>query len=148
LTGKHWTVEEEKRLRELVEDGCSVNEVSEKLGRSPEAIRSKVKRLGLDDDKQRRSTGLLSSRLELPEDLPSVEEQLRLLAAAISQLDTPGLDKAEVLRLRSIIVGVKSYKELFTDYVDYRGIESKFEEAMVWLRKLGKERKSVERNKN
>ena len=89
-----------------------------------------------------------SSNLELPEDLPSIEMQLRVLAGAIEELKHGGLDKADVMRLRSIIGGVKAYKELFADYVDYRGIELKVEKAIEWLRKLEQERKSMERKKN
>ena len=38
-----------------------------------------MKRLKLDDDEHSKNTGSLSSDLMLPEDLPSVEEQLRVL---------------------------------------------------------------------
>jgi len=57
--------------------------------------------------------------------MPSVEEALKVLVAALRALEMPGLDRAEVLRLRSIISGVNTYKELLADYVDYRGIENK-----------------------
>jgi len=40
---------------------------------------SHVKRLKLDDNEHSENARLLSSDLELPEDLPSVEEQLRVL---------------------------------------------------------------------
>ena len=36
-------------------------------------------------------------------ELPSVEEALKKLAAAMNALETPGLSKAEVMRLRSLI---------------------------------------------
>ncbi len=61
--------------------------------------------------------------------MPSIEEELRKLAAALSALETPGLEQAETLRLRSIIQGVKIYKELFEDYVDYRGLEAEVAEV-------------------
>ncbi len=56
---------------------------------------------------------------------------MKTLSAALKALEQPGLDQAEVLRLRSIISGVKIYKELFADYVDYRGLEAE----VVELRK-------------
>jgi hypothetical protein len=33
-----------------------------------------------------------------------------------------------VLRLRGIIAGVKIYKEIFADYLDYRGLEERLVE--------------------
>jgi hypothetical protein len=54
-----------------------------------------------------------------------VEEALKLLNAALRALDVPGLDKSETLRLRNIIHGVRTYKELLSDYINYRAIEAK-----------------------
>ncbi len=67
--------------------------------------------------------------LSLPEDLPSVETALKTLSAALKLLETPQLEKTETLRLKTIIHGVKIYKELFEDYVDYRGLEEELSEA-------------------
>ena len=44
-----------------------------------------------------------AAALKLPEELPSVEEMLKKLAAAINTLETPGLSKAEVTRLRNLL---------------------------------------------
>jgi hypothetical protein len=68
--------------------------------------------------------------LKLPEDLPSVEDQLRVLAAALDALKGSGLEQNDVLRLRSVIQGVKTYKELFVDYAGYRVLEQKVEELI------------------
>jgi hypothetical protein len=48
---------------------------------------------------------VFSSSLKLPAELPSVEESLKKLSAALKALETPGLDQSEVLRLRGIIAG-------------------------------------------
>ena len=80
----------------------------------------------------------------LPEDLPSIETQLRVLAGVIEKLQTGDLDKTDVMRLRGLISAVKSYKELFAEYVGYREIEVKVENALEWLRKLDQERKDME----
>jgi hypothetical protein len=127
MRGKPWTVEEEKQLRALIESGCNAHEISAKLHKPPNAIYEKAKRLGLKVIISRKTRKIITSNVEVPEDLPSVEEQLRVLAAALNELKIPGLDQAEVLRLRSIIQGVKIYKELFADYVDYRGLEAEVE---------------------
>jgi hypothetical protein len=62
--------------------------------------------------------------LKLPERLPSVEEELKVLSAAIEALRLPGLCRSEVSRLHNIIMGVKVYQELFAQYVNYRGLEA------------------------
>jgi len=35
------------------------------------------------------------------------------------------LDQAETLRLRSIISGIKIYKKIFADYLNYRELEDR-----------------------
>jgi hypothetical protein len=62
--------------------------------------------------------------LRLPERLPSVEEELKVLSAAIEALKQPGLGRAEVSRLRNVILGVKVYQELYAKYVGYRELEN------------------------
>jgi hypothetical protein len=42
--------------------------------------------------------------------LPSVEEALKILVAAMNALETPDLSKTEVLRLRSIIQATSAYQ--------------------------------------
>jgi len=85
--GKPWTVELEKQLRELVESGKSAAKIAVVLEKSYASVSSKIKRLGLrveDDDGL--SGSLLSSTLVLPKDLPSVEEALLKVAAAMKAL--------------------------------------------------------------
>jgi hypothetical protein len=62
--------------------------------------------------------------LKLPERLPSVEDELKILVAAVEALRQPGVSRAEVSRLHNIIVGVKVYQELFVKFVDYCGLEA------------------------
>ena len=111
-----------------------------------DAVLSKVYNLGLkiqqkekEEDKRPRAPRLLSSSFQKPSELPSVEEALKTLTAALKALEQPGLDQAEVLRLRSIISGVKIYKEIFADYFNY----CELEERLVEL-----ERKYAESTKN
>lgn len=70
------------------------------------------------------SVGVAGSDLKLPERLPSVEEKLKVLNAALVELEQPGLSQAEVSRLRCIIQGVNVYQKLYADFVNYRGLES------------------------
>ncbi|MEJ2240887.1 MAG: hypothetical protein P8Y18_01910, partial [Candidatus Bathyarchaeota archaeon] len=48
-------------------------------------------------------------------------------------LETVGLDKNETIRLRSIIQGAKTYKELYADFVNYRALEQKVENLIKEL---------------
>ena len=57
-----------------------------------------------------------SSKLNLQAGLPNVEETLQILGAAL-------LKSAEVGRLQGVATLAKTYKEAFSEYLDYRGIE-------------------------
>ena len=139
--GKPWTVDEEKQLKTLLNARASLNVIAAKLQKSKESVRLKIKRMGIDvvDHAVGRST---SSRLSIPDDLPSVEEALHVLCDALDDLNQKGLDQTEVLRLRTIIQGIKIYKELFADYVNYRGIEAKMIEMEEKYERLAAQAKS------
>ncbi|MCW3984519.1 MAG: hypothetical protein NWE96_11100, partial [Candidatus Bathyarchaeota archaeon] len=107
------------------------------LGKTRDCIRIKIARLGLDVVVRAKSERTTTTSLQLPSELPSVEEALKTLSAALRALETPGLEQAETLRLRSIIQGVKIYKELFVEYVDIRGFEA---EILELRRKFDSER--------
>jgi hypothetical protein len=75
--------------------------------------------------------------LKLPDQLPSVEAELKILSAAIEALRQPGLSRGETSRLHKIILGVKTYQELFAKYVNYSGLET---EVMELRRQLASEK--------
>jgi hypothetical protein len=127
VKGKPWSVEDEKKLIDWVTSGVSVEALVFSFDGqyTKDAIYKKMDRLGLevvDEEKKNIST---TTSLELPEELPSVEETLLKLSAALKALEKQGLEKNEVLRLRGIIAGAKVYKELLADYMNYRGLEAK-----------------------
>jgi len=124
VKGKPWTVEEEKQLQDMLRSDKSVRVIAKAMGKTRDCIRKKIARLGLEVVVHSESQRTTTTSLKLPADLPSIEEELKKLSAALTALETPGLEQAETLRLRSIIQGVKTYKELFEDFVDYRGFEA------------------------
>jgi hypothetical protein len=140
--GKPWSPEDEKKLRELLKIKDSLRVIASKLGKSSEAIRQKMYDLGLKEEEQTKIMCSTSS-LTLPKELPSIEQILKVLAAALKALEQPGLEQADVLRLRSIIQGAKTYKDLFADYVDYRGIEVELVEVRQKYEALAKKTQSV-----
>ena len=123
--GKPWTLEEEKQLRELISEGKPLEIIAAKLGKSQQAVAKKIKRLGLEVVVQTRSAQTTTSEIELPKELPTVEEALRILAGALKAASHSGLDRVEVQRLQVIATLASTYKELVADYIDYRGIEAK-----------------------
>jgi hypothetical protein len=98
----------------------------------------KIARLGLVVVVQPKSERITTTQ---PKDLPTVEEALKTFNAALEELKTPGLEQSEVLRLRSIIQGVKIYKDLFADYVHYREIEAELVELRCGYEELVKKAK-------
>ena len=126
--GKPWPIEDERKLKDLFTSGTTdlgVLAFSFDGHYSQDAIRQKLIRLGLLKAEQQQPENVCcTTTLALPDELPSVEEALKTLAAALKALDAPGLERSEVLRLRGIISGAKIYKELLADYINYRGIEA------------------------
>lgn len=123
--GKPWTIEEEKQLKELVIRGFKPADIAAKMGKTKDAITKKIERLGLKVVQPQAIGSTTTSELIMPKELPSVEEALKLLAAAINALQTPNLSKTEITRLHTIVTAVKTYKELLADYINYRQIEAK-----------------------
>ena len=129
MKGKPWTPEEEERLRQLLKTNRSARAIARIMGKSRECVSMKIARLGLEVVTEQKNSAVTTTShlttLKLPAELPSVEEQLKVLAAALEALRSPEIEKLDVLRLRAIIQGVKVYQEKLAEYVDYRGIEAK-----------------------
>ncbi len=131
MKGKPWEPEQEKRLKEFVAAKVPLAVIAKNLCKPEEAVRQKIRRLGLEVVEQKKIICSTTSQ-KLPVELPSIEEMLKKLVAAVYALETPGLDKSEVLRLRGIIAGVNSYQGLLAEYLDYRGLEA---ELIEWRTK-------------
>ena len=143
--GKEWSTTETRQLLDLRDAGDSVSLIASKMGKSEQAIMKKLQRLGLKVVHLEKSNGTTtSSELILPKELLTVEEALKVLAAAMVALQQPGLSKTEVLRLRAIVQASTVYQGKFADYVDYRGLEKelcewrrKYDELAKWQGGLG-----------
>lgn len=121
--GKPWSVEEERQLRKLREEGKTVAEIALRMKKNPDAIKQKLRRLNLKVVPLKNSGGTTTSELIMPEELPSVEEALKDLVAAMNALKTPGLSKTEIMRLRTLIQTSGLYQRRLAEYIDFRGIE-------------------------
>jgi hypothetical protein len=135
MKGKPWDLNEERQLRLLVEEGKSVHEICTALVKTRDSVLSKIYNCGLkintlkeEEDNRLQQPRVLSSSYNVPKELPSVEDALKSIAAALKALEEPGIDQTEVLRLRNIILGVKVYKQIFADYLNYRELEERLKE--------------------
>jgi hypothetical protein len=142
--GKPWTFEEVKQLRELREGGCKVSEIAAAMGKSEEAVMKKLQRIGLkvvvqQSDSNWTTTSTADSEIILPKELYNVEEALGMFAGAMKTLQTPGLPKTEVLRLRSLIQATSVYQAKYAEYLDYRRIEKKLAELTIQYEELVKQ---------
>jgi hypothetical protein len=128
VKGKPWPTEDEQKLSSWFHSGTAdlrVLAFSFDGKYTENAIYQKLSDIGLlkeeEDCKPHFSS---SSKLELPKDMPSIEDTVKILAAALEALKSPGLEKNDVFRLRTIITGAKVYKDLLSDYINYRGLEA------------------------
>ena len=89
--GKPWSHAQVKQLQELRNNGKTVAEIAQLMDKSPDAVKQKLRRLGLKvvTLENREGSTSTSEELILPEDLPSVEEALLKLAAAMKALENP-----------------------------------------------------------
>lgn len=117
--GKQWTTQQEAELKNLIDQNKDIKEIANQLGKTPGAIIIKSQRMGLKPQ----TNGYLNTSLPLPRGLPSVEETLKILAGALKASTKPGLDRLEVQRIQATATLAKTYKEILTDYINYRGIE-------------------------
>lgn len=124
--GRPWTTEQEARLKQLAESGTPLKVIAAKLSKSQGAVLIKAERLGLKVVKKH--SKVTTTSVQLPKDLPSVEEALKILAGALNAASKPGLDRVEVQRLQVVATLARTYKNLLADYIGYRQIETKLVE--------------------
>ncbi len=140
MMGKPWSIEEERRLRDLVKSGLTVSAIARKMNKTIPAVSAKCERLGLVDDDSKISA-LSSSSLALPKALPTVEDALKILARPLKKIVEPGLSKADIQRLRAAATLARAYKDLLADYMDFRGLEDRLTELEAKYSELVKELK-------
>lgn len=123
---RKWRAEEEQELLRLWREGTSVEALAEKYKRTPDAIKMKLKRLGVDIVAAKIE---ITGPLEIPKELPSLKDVLRVVAGAIEKAKEPGLGKTELERLKVIADLYRAYADGLERYVRYTEIERKLEET-------------------
>jgi predicted DNA-binding protein YlxM (UPF0122 family) len=124
-----WTREQEKELAGLIQEAVSLEDIAERLKRSPDAIAMKMRRLGLEvPEKCRVKTGTNKVTTKFtttgkfiepvkPDDLPSGLEVMQLLWSAVQRLRDPSVSGQELRRLRLVVSSVKAYAALHVKYL-------------------------------
>ena len=132
--GKAWTAEEELKLKELFEAGEPFSSIATDLGKTTVAVGLKASRLGLKDDGKRRK--LLSSssdaELMLVDELPTMEETVKIFAEAMLTMRKLGISKSERQKWKDLVDVAWKYKEFLAEVIDYKGLEKQCAE---WRRK-------------
>jgi hypothetical protein len=108
-------------LLRLVAEGKTIEMIVADLEKSKDAVYHKCRRLGLVVEEEGAKARTTSS-IRLPKELPSVEEALKILAGVLQAASQAGLDKVEVQRLHAIATLARTYEQLVSRYIDYRGI--------------------------
>jgi hypothetical protein len=85
VKGKPWDIADERQLRQLVEEGKTVDSICKIMIKTKDAVAQKMFDLKLRCVKEEKTavsgkkTIFSSSKLNLPKDLPNVEETLQIL---------------------------------------------------------------------
>lgn len=128
----YWKPEEEKQLAETLSKAESLEELAKALNRSPEAVAMKLKRMGLqapprktekssakNSEKKNSFFATTTTPTSAPKlepvpfkELPSANEMMGLLVAAIRRLQEPDVSKDEAKKLRLLIQTAKTYIHL------------------------------------
>jgi len=138
MPGKLWTAQETAQLRELWEQTHDLNSIAEAMNKSVEAVRMKLKRLGLRDDDQLQEQRSTTRESVLPVDIMTHEEVLKILAGAIARLQQPDLEKREVMQLRVLADMAKTYDSLLEKFERWVEVEAKILEMEKRLNELQK----------
>jgi len=125
----YWTSEQESKLKQMVSQGKSLEELAESFNRTAEAVRLKLKRLGLNIPlplspiKVTTATTTPPQPVKPAEHLIDYEGTMRLLLGAMKRLNEPNVSPEEVKKLRLLISAAKAYALLLARYSDTYGEE-------------------------
>jgi hypothetical protein len=141
--GKRWSIEGEKKLKQLVDEGRSVKEIAAAFEKSEGSIRQKLRRLGLEvvvkTPLPPTCTTTTTAKLEAKGLIP-VQKALELLATALNNAVEPGLNSVEIQRLNAVATLARTYENLFARFMQYREIEKRVVELEAKYARLAEER--------
>jgi len=118
------TPEEESALKDIVEQSRSLQEIAEHFHRSPEAIRLKIRRLGLEPPvpqektSHKATTKATATRIKPTEKLITPEEAMKMWLGCVKRLSDPDVTSQEVKKIRLILTSLKGYVVMCRDYIE------------------------------
>lgn len=120
----YWSHKEEIALIDMVEEGKPLEEIAEYFHRSTDALRMKIRRLGLEPPRARETAGNKVTTESTttpaapigPKEMPSHKQALELLWGCVDRLKQLDLSPQDVKKTRLIISAVKAYIHLEADY--------------------------------
>jgi hypothetical protein len=144
MQGKKWSVEEERLLKKLLQEGHSYGYIAEKLKTTKTAVRMKASRLELlVVDRSPSTPRTTTEQISPPQELLSIEETLKILAGALQKSAEKNLSPTEIQRLRITADLARVYKDQLSDYLGYQKTETR----LLELRRLYADLRNPEKPK-
>ncbi|MCX8150748.1 MAG: hypothetical protein N3D85_04530 [Candidatus Bathyarchaeota archaeon] len=110
----------------MLRENRSIRAIAKALGKTRDCVRMKIARLGLEVVVHSAAERTTTTSLEKPSELPSVEEALKTLSAALKAWETPGLDQSETLPLAGTpyveMIAVMAKYSPFAEKADMRKV--------------------------
>ena len=132
----YWTRKEEARLLDLWKKGITDMDIlAREVGRTPSAIRKKLKRLGVVVGPK---TSAVTTTAIADKDLLTHEQALKLLADTLEALREPGQDRLELQRLRILVDAIQTYDSVLEKFERWIEIESRLLEMANKIAELQK----------
>jgi len=117
-----WSFEQERLLEDMVNQNKPIEEIAEHFRRSVEAVKLKIRRLGLhlpkslETESDKLSPGTPIEPVSA-EELPSAMEALQLLWSAVQRLKEPDVSAGDVKKIRLMVSSIKAYASLHSNYL-------------------------------
>jgi len=147
MPGKYWKPEEEQLLRQLWESGVhDVKLLADKIGRSKNAIKQKLWRMGLLVVETAPRKSVTTTSVPLGKGLLTHEEALKVLAGALEALRKPGQDKLELQRLRILVDAIHTYDSVLEKFEHWVEFEAQLSEMAEEIAEIKKELKKAKGN--
>lgn len=136
MGGKNWTEEENRIIREYIEQGLGAQQIyaSGKLpGRTYEAIRKQVNLEALIAAK----TAVKVEVIEPAADVLTMEQVVKLYSTAYDQIcRTEQVDKLALERLKIIFQAARDYAPLMAGYEKYKELEKRIDALTAQMAQL------------
>lgn len=127
-TCPYWTPHEQATLVRLINKGAPLADIAFRLRRSEDAIKMKLKRLGVavpekclakkPSDKVTAKATTTTAPIKPTEDLISPEEAMKMWLGCVKRLNNPDVTSQEVKKIRLILTSLKGYVVICRDYVE------------------------------